>query len=170
MAENKSDRKPNAARTFSADLNDAFMIDSNLAGLAQSVEQKKQAVSSQSQELEALEARIRETEERLKQKQSKISGQPGMGGTQVSSQRQELEALEARIRETEERLKQKQSMISAQPGVGGTQNSPHGREPSGTTFGTYQDKNPPAALPNPRGPQSPASQAQQPLVQGQPAG
>ncbi|KAL8708389.1 MAG: hypothetical protein Q9225_007607 [Loekoesia sp. 1 TL-2023] len=45
-------------------------MDKNLDGLVQSVEQKKQAVSSQSQELEALEAKLRETEKRLKEKQS----------------------------------------------------------------------------------------------------
>ncbi|KAI4117979.1 MAG: hypothetical protein LQ345_001870 [Seirophora villosa] len=57
-------------RTFSADLNDAFSMDKKLDGLVQSVEQKKQAVSSQSQELEALEAKLRATEQRLKEKQS----------------------------------------------------------------------------------------------------
>lgn len=34
------------------------------------MEQKKQALSSQSQELEAIEAKLRETEERFKEKQS----------------------------------------------------------------------------------------------------
>lgn len=89
------------ARNFSAALNDAFSIDSNvdrnLKGLVQSVEQKyvsdlypfevlrkslhskvltsvrKQAVDSQNQELEALEARLRDTEERLRQQQSRKS-------------------------------------------------------------------------------------------------
>ncbi|KAL9043975.1 MAG: hypothetical protein Q9214_002855 [Letrouitia sp. 1 TL-2023] len=58
------------ARTFSADLSNAFSMDKDLTSLEQSVEQKKQSVSSQNQELEALEARLKETEERLKQKQS----------------------------------------------------------------------------------------------------
>ncbi|KAL9576671.1 MAG: hypothetical protein Q9212_006910 [Teloschistes hypoglaucus] len=44
-------------------------MDKKLDGLVQSVEQKKQAVSSRSQELEALDAKLKETEERLKQKQ-----------------------------------------------------------------------------------------------------
>ncbi|MCJ1297466.1 hypothetical protein MMC08_000252 [Hypocenomyce scalaris] len=93
--ESESDWKPNGrpqstiARSFSASLNDAFMIDSKLDGLAQSVEQKKQAVSSQSQELEALESRLRETEERLKQKQSKISSQAGVSGGHSSPHRRQ---------------------------------------------------------------------------------
>ncbi|KAI4241830.1 MAG: hypothetical protein L6R40_004376 [Gallowayella cf. fulva] len=74
MASNEQEPGPPGARsslsrTFSADLNDAFSIDKKLDGLVQSVEQKKQAVSSQSQELEALEAKLRETEEKLKEKQ-----------------------------------------------------------------------------------------------------
>ncbi|KAI9795444.1 MAG: hypothetical protein M1825_001462 [Sarcosagium campestre] len=78
MAE-EDDWKPNnrpqsmIARSFSAALNDAFGIDydvGKVGDLSITVEQKKKAVSSQSQELEALEARLRETEERLKQRQS----------------------------------------------------------------------------------------------------
>ncbi|KAL8737147.1 MAG: hypothetical protein Q9181_001965 [Wetmoreana brouardii] len=77
------------ARTFSADLNDAFSMDKNLDGLVQAVEQKKQAVSSQSQELEALEARLRETEEKLKEKQSSPIGK----GTSITGhQRQTVAA------------------------------------------------------------------------------
>ncbi|KAL9601472.1 MAG: hypothetical protein Q9179_002864 [Wetmoreana sp. 5 TL-2023] len=77
------------ARTFSADLNNAFSMDKNLDGLVQSVEQKKQAVSSQSQELEALEARLRETEEKLKEKQSSPTGK---GTTVTGRQRQTVAA------------------------------------------------------------------------------
>ncbi|KAL8802859.1 MAG: hypothetical protein Q9182_003546 [Xanthomendoza sp. 2 TL-2023] len=80
MSENEQESRPPAARspssiarTFSADLNDAFSVDKKLDGLVQSVEQKygapKQAVSSQTQELEALEAKLRETEEKLREKQ-----------------------------------------------------------------------------------------------------
>ncbi|KAI4177387.1 MAG: hypothetical protein LQ343_000367 [Gyalolechia ehrenbergii] len=71
MSTNERDSGPSSVtRTFSSDLNDAFSIDKNLDGLVQSVEQKKQALSSQSQELEAIEAKLRETEERLREKQS----------------------------------------------------------------------------------------------------
>ncbi|KAL8651540.1 MAG: hypothetical protein Q9226_004663 [Calogaya cf. arnoldii] len=45
-------------------------MDKNLDGLAQSVERKKQEVSSEIQELEALEAKLKETEEKLKEKQA----------------------------------------------------------------------------------------------------
>ncbi|MCJ1372864.1 hypothetical protein MMC20_004090 [Loxospora ochrophaea] len=71
----KSNGRPQStmALNFSAALNDAFNMDNSLDGLVESVEQKKKAVTSQSQELEALEARLRETEERLKLKQSRSS-------------------------------------------------------------------------------------------------
>ncbi|CAD6583438.1 MAG: hypothetical protein ASARMPRED_001322 [Alectoria sarmentosa] len=59
------------ARNFSADLNDAFSMDRNLDGLVQSVQLKKEAVNSQNQELQALEARLRDTEQRLKEQQSR---------------------------------------------------------------------------------------------------
>jgi len=55
------------ARNFSADLDNLFNIDGGLDTLDRTVLQKKQAVSSHTQELEALEAKLRETEERLKQ-------------------------------------------------------------------------------------------------------
>ncbi|KAI9760754.1 MAG: hypothetical protein M4579_001492 [Chaenotheca gracillima] len=57
------------ARSFSASLNDAFNIEGDLGGLSETVEQKKQAVTTQSQELQALEERLRKTEEALKLKQ-----------------------------------------------------------------------------------------------------
>ncbi|KAL8932236.1 MAG: hypothetical protein Q9211_006436 [Gyalolechia sp. 1 TL-2023] len=69
MSTNERD-SGSVTRTFSSDLNNAFSTDKNLDGLVQSVEQKKQALSSQSQELEAIEAKLRETEERLREKQS----------------------------------------------------------------------------------------------------
>ena len=48
---------------------------------------RKQAVSSQNQELEALEARLRETEERLREKQS---GSTGRNGNNTPHRRQPL--------------------------------------------------------------------------------
>lgn len=58
------------ALNFSASLDTVFAIQEpitpEIVDLAQSVEQKKQAVDSQSRELQALEARLREMEERLK--------------------------------------------------------------------------------------------------------
>ncbi|OCK77140.1 hypothetical protein K432DRAFT_407572 [Lepidopterella palustris CBS 459.81] len=58
------------ARNFSAALDDLFKIDGGLDTLDRKVHQKKQSVSTHTQELEALEARLRETEERLKQAKS----------------------------------------------------------------------------------------------------
>ncbi|KAF2190596.1 hypothetical protein K469DRAFT_721501 [Zopfia rhizophila CBS 207.26] len=58
------------ARNFMSELDDLFKLDGGLDKLDKNVHQKKQAVSSHTQELEALEARLRETEERLKQAKS----------------------------------------------------------------------------------------------------
>lgn len=74
------------ARNFSASLNSAFAIDDSttitpqLNNLAQSVSEKKAAVDSQTSELQALEARIREMDQRLEQKRSRASSPAGTGG------------------------------------------------------------------------------------------
>lgn len=66
------DWKPNGrpqstmARSFSLALNDLFKIDNSIADLDAAVFEKKKAVSSQTSELEALEARLKATEERLR--------------------------------------------------------------------------------------------------------
>ncbi|PVH91374.1 hypothetical protein DM02DRAFT_636158 [Periconia macrospinosa] len=54
------------AQNFMSELDDLFRLDGGIDMLDKNVHQKKQVVSSHSQELEALEARLRETEERLK--------------------------------------------------------------------------------------------------------
>ncbi|KAL6717365.1 hypothetical protein ACLMJK_005280 [Lecanora helva] len=114
MSEDDGDWKPNGrpqstmARNFSASLNDAFSMDTNLDQLVQSVEQKyvhspslivpfklnrdrKKAVSSQNAELEAIEAKLRQTEERLKEK-SRTSSPAGraVAGTSSPHRRQPL--------------------------------------------------------------------------------
>ncbi|KAH8811604.1 hypothetical protein F5884DRAFT_854945 [Xylogone sp. PMI_703] len=61
------------AQSFSLALNDLFKIDNSIADLDAAVFEKKQAVSTQTSELEALEARLRETEERLKAKQAAVT-------------------------------------------------------------------------------------------------
>lgn len=58
------------ARSFSLALNELFKIDDSIADLDAKVFEKKQALSSQTSELEALEARLRATEERLKARQA----------------------------------------------------------------------------------------------------
>ncbi|KAF2732023.1 hypothetical protein EJ04DRAFT_441788 [Polyplosphaeria fusca] len=55
------------ARNFLSELDDLFKINGSIDDLDNNVHQKKQAVTTHSQELEALEARLRETEARLQQ-------------------------------------------------------------------------------------------------------
>lgn len=64
----KSSNRPQStvAQNFMSELDDLFRLDGGIDTLDKTVHQKKQIVSSHSQELEALEARLRETEERLK--------------------------------------------------------------------------------------------------------
>lgn len=97
MANDEGEWKPSGrptsmiARDFSADLNDAFAMDSNLDGLVQSVQLKKEAVDSQTQELQALEARLRDTEDRLKERQSRDPSLAGRNnGTNSINRRQPL--------------------------------------------------------------------------------
>ncbi|RPA91818.1 hypothetical protein L873DRAFT_1831312 [Choiromyces venosus 120613-1] len=66
------------ARSFSAQLNDAFLIDDTLDQLSSTVEQKKLSVTFHSKELEELEARIRRAEALLEEKKKRFSQQlPG---------------------------------------------------------------------------------------------
>ncbi|CAF9936558.1 hypothetical protein IMSHALPRED_010798 [Imshaugia aleurites] len=97
MANDNEDWRPSGrptsmiARSFSADLNDAFAMDSSLDGLVQSVQLKKQAVDSQTQELQALEAQLRDTEERLKERQSRDPSSAGRNnGANSLNRRQAL--------------------------------------------------------------------------------
>lgn len=97
MANDGGDWKPSGrptsmiGRNFSADLNNAFAMDSSLDGLVQSVQLKKEAVDSQTQELQALEARLRDTEERLKERQSRDpSPADTSSGTKPPQSRQPL--------------------------------------------------------------------------------
>ncbi|KAI5846609.1 hypothetical protein DFP73DRAFT_476354, partial [Morchella snyderi] len=66
------------ARSFSDQLNDAFLIDDSLDKLASTVEQKKQSVTFQSSELKLLEESIRRAEALLEEKKNRLSQQfPG---------------------------------------------------------------------------------------------
>jgi hypothetical protein len=92
------------ARSFSLALNDLFKIDNSIADLDAAVSEKyvpsihlkdvltpanrKRAVSSQTSELEALEARLRATEERLKKAASAGVSPEGKSSTGRSSSRQ----------------------------------------------------------------------------------
>ena len=53
----------------------------------------------------------------------------------MSSQNAELEAIEAKLRQTEERLKEKSRTSSPIGRAGAGTNSPHRRQPLGSTFG-----------------------------------
>ncbi|KAL6710725.1 hypothetical protein ACN47E_007782 [Coniothyrium glycines] len=53
------------ARNFMSELDNLFKLDGDLNTLDKTVHEKKQAVSTQTQELEALEAKLRAAEERL---------------------------------------------------------------------------------------------------------
>ncbi|KAJ4355919.1 uncharacterized protein N0V89_003944 [Didymosphaeria variabile] len=55
------------ARNFMSELDDLFRLDGGIDLLDKNVHQKKQAVTTHAQELEALEAKLRETEARLNQ-------------------------------------------------------------------------------------------------------
>ncbi|EGY16385.1 hypothetical protein VD0002_g857 [Verticillium dahliae] len=61
-------RRPQStiARSFSQELMDIFRIENSVADMDEKVDQRKQNVQSQAAELEALERRIREMEERMK--------------------------------------------------------------------------------------------------------
>jgi chromosome segregation ATPase len=60
-------RRPQStiARSFSKELMDIFRIDDSVADLNDKVEKQKKQLDTQTNELEALEARIREMDERL---------------------------------------------------------------------------------------------------------
>ncbi|OIW27595.1 hypothetical protein CONLIGDRAFT_440933 [Coniochaeta ligniaria NRRL 30616] len=65
-------RRPQStiARSFSQELMDIFRIENSVADLDEQVDRRKQQLNSQNSELEALEARIREMEQRLQQRSS----------------------------------------------------------------------------------------------------
>ncbi|KAF2281451.1 uncharacterized protein EI97DRAFT_367451 [Westerdykella ornata] len=72
MEDPDRDWKPNGrpqstiAQNFMAELDNLFKMDGDLDSLDRNVHKKKREVSMHTQQLEALQARLRETEERLK--------------------------------------------------------------------------------------------------------
>ncbi|KAJ5912155.1 uncharacterized protein N7473_001458 [Penicillium subrubescens] len=64
------------AQAFSTALDSAFMLDSDVNHLSQTIDQKKQQMMIQTRELEALQKRIREAEERLKAQSYHSSSAP----------------------------------------------------------------------------------------------
>ncbi|ODH39745.1 hypothetical protein ACO22_01791 [Paracoccidioides brasiliensis] len=77
MSDTEEEWKPNGrpqstmARSLAATLDNLFMLDSEVESLTTSVHYKQQMVTIQNRELEALQARIREAEMRLKEKTSR---------------------------------------------------------------------------------------------------
>ncbi|CAK7233802.1 hypothetical protein SCUCBS95973_008719 [Sporothrix curviconia] len=83
MSDEELDRdwKPNGrrpqstiARSFSLELMDIFRIENSVADLDEQVDKRKQQVTSQTTELEALEARIREMEAMLNRNKAGAAG------------------------------------------------------------------------------------------------
>ncbi|KIH95160.1 hypothetical protein SPBR_03522 [Sporothrix brasiliensis 5110] len=83
MSDEELDRdwKPNGrrpqstiARSFSLELMDIFRIENSVADLDEQVDKRKQQVTSQTTELEALEARIREMEAMLNKNKNPAAG------------------------------------------------------------------------------------------------
>ncbi|KAK0740403.1 hypothetical protein B0T18DRAFT_298832, partial [Schizothecium vesticola] len=72
-------RRPQStiARSFSAELMDIFRIENSVADLDEQIDKRSQQINTQTTELEALEARIREMEQRLNGGNgAKASGSP----------------------------------------------------------------------------------------------
>ncbi|KAJ5223839.1 hypothetical protein N7468_008381 [Penicillium chermesinum] len=77
MSETEQEWKPTKirpqstmAQAFSSALDSAFALDSEVDHLAQTIDQKKQQMMIQTRELEVLQRRIREAEERLQREQN----------------------------------------------------------------------------------------------------
>ncbi|OOF99572.1 hypothetical protein ASPCADRAFT_1248 [Aspergillus carbonarius ITEM 5010] len=70
----KPNRRPQStmAQAFSTALDSAFSLDSDVNHLSQTIDQKRHQMMIQTRELEQLQAKIREAEERLKARQSLI--------------------------------------------------------------------------------------------------
>ncbi|RDA87930.1 hypothetical protein CP532_1693 [Ophiocordyceps camponoti-leonardi (nom. inval.)] len=92
-AELDRDWKPNGrrpqstvARSFSDELMNIFRIDNSLTDLDQKVDQRRQNVGKNNEELASIEARIREMEDRLRQsQQSRSSLQPSKTSTATTT-------------------------------------------------------------------------------------
>ncbi|KAL3595161.1 hypothetical protein FPOAC2_09483 [Fusarium poae] len=94
-------RRPQStiARSFSAELMDIFRIENSLTDLDQQVHAKKQTVNKETEELAALEARLREMEERLRRStggaQQPSSLPQSQTANQAQSQTQQPSSLDA---------------------------------------------------------------------------
>ncbi|KAI1659253.1 hypothetical protein F4813DRAFT_387961 [Daldinia decipiens] len=108
-------RRPQStiARSFSQELMDIFRIENSLADLDEQIDKRKQQVNSGQTELEALEARIKEMEERLKRQNP-----PGVAGSMSPrSQRQAIGDAFGKAASTEKDLAQQQQQQRSRPGT-----------------------------------------------------
>ncbi|EUC26865.1 hypothetical protein COCCADRAFT_113171 [Bipolaris zeicola 26-R-13] len=87
----KPNKRPQStiARNFMTELDSLFKLDGGIEDLDRTVHEKKAAVSTQTKELEALEARLRAAEERLNQ--AKGNSPPAKSGTQHTTQKDEAQ-------------------------------------------------------------------------------
>jgi uncharacterized coiled-coil protein SlyX len=90
-------RRPQStiARSFSAELMDIFRIENSLTDLDQQVHDKKQTVDKNAEELAALEARIREMEDRLRRSAGGSQSRSPLPQTQTANQAQQPSSLDA---------------------------------------------------------------------------
>ncbi|KAL4968521.1 uncharacterized protein BDV14DRAFT_143421 [Aspergillus stella-maris] len=79
------------AQAFSSALDTAFSLDSDVDHLSQTIDQKKYQMMIQNRELEELQNRIREAEERLKARRSVIVG----GSTRTSEAQNGYQSTES---------------------------------------------------------------------------
>ncbi|KAL2001077.1 hypothetical protein VTN02DRAFT_2244 [Thermoascus thermophilus] len=109
MSDTDQEWKPNGrpqstmAQAFSLALDSAFKLDSDADHLSQTVDQKKQMVMIQSRELEVLQAKIREAEERLRKARG-ASGGDGAHQRDGSEGPTDTSASAATSNDLEERL------------------------------------------------------------------
>ncbi|KAI2631863.1 hypothetical protein GGR54DRAFT_627469 [Hypoxylon sp. NC1633] len=107
-------RRPQStiARSFSQELMDIFRIENSVADLDEQVDKRKQQVTTGQTELEALEARIKEMEERLKKQK------PGAaGGLSPRSQRQAISDAFGKVAAEKDAAQQQQPQSRSRPGT-----------------------------------------------------
>ncbi|PGH12802.1 hypothetical protein AJ79_04026 [Helicocarpus griseus UAMH5409] len=126
MSDTEGEWKPNGrpqstmALSLAAALDDAFMLDSEVDHLSNSVTYKQHLVKIQNRELEALEAKIRETERRLKAR-----------GSRVVSQEEASELKNS--------MNRRQGMVAGMSSSGENKDKGHGQSPlSSPTSDSHQ--------------------------------
>ncbi|KAI1358822.1 hypothetical protein F5Y08DRAFT_332808 [Xylaria arbuscula] len=107
-------RRPQStiARSFSAELMDIFRIENSVADLDEQIDKRKQQVTTGQTELQALEARLKEMEQRLQ------TSKTGTSGDSSRAQRQPLaNPFGSTARSTEKALPQRPLQTPSRPGT-----------------------------------------------------